>query len=186
MLGDKITGKAARTADGTFTFKVPWDLVLEFEYQLRKRACYLVNTSDPQLSMSAALKKAREDQELHEEHFNTPISLSAGAEAAFAAASSSRSRPGRDSSPRSMTPPLSARQKRKQRAMAKRASKSDAPVPVVKVPAGQDQLKDKGGDKVRVGKCLRHNRGNCRDKNCKWAHDCSVCEKPGCAAWKHD
>ena len=147
VLGDKTMGKAARTADGTFTFKAPWDVVLEFEYHLHKRACYLVNTSDPQMSMASALKKAREDQELKEEHFNTPISLSAGAEAAFAAASDSRSRPGRESPPRSKTPPLSARQKRKQRAMAKRAAKSDAPMPVPKVLAGQNRLNEKGGEK---------------------------------------
>ena len=71
------------------------------------------------------------------------------------------------------------------RAEAKKAAKSDAPVPIPKVPAGQERTKDKGGDK-KVGKCFKHNRGNCKDKKCKWAHECSICEKPGCAAWKHD
>ena len=187
VLGDKVLGKAAKTADGSFTFKAPWELVLEYEYQLRKNACYLVNTSDPQLSMAAALQKARADQELKEEHFLTPLGLSAGAEAAFAASSSSRGRPGRSPARRSKTPPLSRAAKRQLRAAAKKAARSDPPVPVTKTQPGQDQSKDKGAGKRAAGKCFKFNRGNCKDgKKCKWSHSCSLCEKPGCAAWKHD
>ena len=146
----------------------------------------MVNTSDPQITMAVALRKARADQELKEEHFLTPLGLSAGAEAAFAAASSSRTRPGRSPAPRSKTPPVSARQKKRMRAEAKKAAKSEAPVPITKAPVGQDRTKDKGGDKLKTGKCFKFNRGNCKVKGCKWSHTCSVCEKPGCAAWKHD
>ena len=72
------------------------------------------------------------------------------------------------------------------RAEAKKAAKSEALVPVTKAPAGQDRSKDKGADKLKAGKCFKFNRGNCKDKKCKWTHACSLCEKPGCAAWKHD
>ena len=189
ILGDKIYGRRATAGEGSFVYKAPWDMVLEIEFQIRKRACYLVNTTDPQVTMAAALKAARVDQELLQEHFLTPISLAAGAEAALSAGSGAGARPGRQRSPASRTPSLTRGQRRRQRNQLLRQKKggSPPPRPVPKKQAGIQKTKTKDKQKgEQQGKCFKFNRGNCKTKNCKWLHARTVCEKPGCAAWKHD
>ena len=38
---------------------------------------------------------------------------------------------------------------------------------------------------IGAGKCARFNKTGCDAMDCGWSHDCAVCQKPGCAAWKH-
>ena len=38
---------------------------------------------------------------------------------------------------------------------------------------------------MQAGKCIRCITAGCDNKDCQWPHECSVCEKKGCAAWKH-
>ena len=145
ILGDKVLGRQSRAADGSHVYRAPWSLVLELEYQIRKQACYLLNTTDPQLTMGAALKNARGDRDIIEEHFLTPMSLAAGTEAALAASSGSRQRPGAGRSPqrqrsppraRSRTPPVSNKAKRRLKQKMAREAKKAGEAPAVPVPPG--------------------------------------------------
>ena len=186
ILGDKIYGRRASAGSGSFIYKPPWDMVLEIEYQIRKRACYLVNTTDPQMTMAAALRAARVDRELLQDHFLTPISLAAGAEAALSAGPGPKAPPVRNRSPASRTPSLTRAQRRRQRLQRQKKTGSPPPVPVPKRGPGIQKTKVKDQKEEQKGKCFKFNRGQCKNKKCKWSHSCSVCEKPGCAAWKHD
>ena len=56
-LGEKVRGREIRTSSGTHTFSATWPTLLEYEYQLRKHAYYLVNTTG--ITLPAALAKAR-------------------------------------------------------------------------------------------------------------------------------
>ena len=39
---------------------------------------------------------------------------------------------------------------------------------------------------IKSGKCFKHNSpAGCKVYNCQYPHDCTVCGKEGCAAWKH-
>ena len=38
---------------------------------------------------------------------------------------------------------------------------------------------------MRAKKCIKWNKEGCKDNNCKLDHECAICGKPTCAAWKH-
>ena len=78
ILGDEVCGVEATTADRKTSFSAKWIQVLEYEYQLRKHAAYLVNTAG--VSLAGALIKARNSETIHRKHLATPLSLTGPAE----------------------------------------------------------------------------------------------------------
>ena len=38
---------------------------------------------------------------------------------------------------------------------------------------------------MRAKKCIKWNKEGCTDKKCQWPHECAICGKTTCAAWKH-
>lgn len=71
VLADEIYGFSIHAAG--FTVTVPWDVVLSYEFQIRKQACRLVMFDN--LDIASALLKARKDTEVKEKYFSTPVSL---------------------------------------------------------------------------------------------------------------
>lgn len=71
VLGDDIHGFSIQAAG--FTVTVPWDVVLSYEFQIRKQACRLVMFEN--MDIATALVKARKDTEVKEKYFSTPVSL---------------------------------------------------------------------------------------------------------------
>lgn len=80
VLGKKVYQAEIKARDRSQTYTPSWLTVLEYEYQIRVRAAELVNASGR--TLAAAMKEAREDQEVFRDHFITPVSFSAGIEAA--------------------------------------------------------------------------------------------------------
>jgi hypothetical protein len=75
MLNEEVAGLEARGADGRLLHKADWNLVLSFEYQIRREAVRLILYE--QITLGAALERARKDMQLKERYFTTPLGFSA-------------------------------------------------------------------------------------------------------------
>ena len=69
MLGDHVLGLKARDKDGQVIATPEFDLMLAYDYQIRRQMVKLVNEGT---SMSDALKEAMTDTTIKERHFLTP------------------------------------------------------------------------------------------------------------------
>jgi len=74
LLGKQISGLEAKGADGVAVHRPQWELVLSYEYQVRKHAYKLV-ASMKQPSLGAALKAAQEDLTVRNLYFLTPLQI---------------------------------------------------------------------------------------------------------------
>jgi hypothetical protein len=75
ILNEEVAGLEARGADGKILHKADWNLVLSFEYQLRREAVRLILYE--QITLGVALERARKDMQLKERYFTTPLGFSA-------------------------------------------------------------------------------------------------------------
>ena len=75
ILSEEIAGQEATGADGTVLHKPTWNLVLSFEYQIRREAVRLILYE--QITLGEALARARKDMQLKECYFTTPLGFSA-------------------------------------------------------------------------------------------------------------
>ena len=183
-----------------------WQTILELDFQVRKRACHLSNTTG--VSLATTLVTAREDVNLYQRYFTTPTALTAGLEAAHSASSaSSTTQPG---TIRDLLPQLSSQvTKLVKDAMGSRSDSGGGgggggrrrgrTAPKKAAASKTTTCKQTGSDSnarrtvlskihslaMKQKKCIRHNKFTCKVLNCKWAHDCAVCGKKGCAADKH-
>ena len=213
LLGDDVLMARVMLPDGKFFFSPAWSTVLEYDYQIRKEACRLVNVKA--MPLVKALATAREDEPLKQRHFNGPTSLAAGAAAAQMAlssvAASSTSLP---TMPAQIPQPnaeaalkrsqaeverlRAALQKKKDdvssggKAAGKNAGKGAGKV---KAKTKAKSAPKSGGKSkhqkihilsIKAGKCFRHNQNICKVLNCEWPHDCAICGRPDCAAHYHD
>ena len=173
---------------------------MELDFQIRKRAAHLANTTET--TLHAALIRARSDDKLFNRYFTTPTSLAAGAKAAAGrTAASSTTLPGTGGSAAggaSQQDLINQAVDRAVRAATKHltgthpAPKANPKKKKVKGGAkGAGGVKKAEKDKIhlgamRAGKCIQHNKDSaCKVFKCKWPHECSICDKKGCAAWKH-
>jgi hypothetical protein len=72
VLGPRVLFLAAKDENGREVKKPSWPLVLSYEYRIRKKAVELANEGR---SLALALKSAREDSDLKQEHFSTPMAI---------------------------------------------------------------------------------------------------------------
>ena len=197
ILGDQIHGAKISDSTKTITYSPPWNIVLEYEFRVRQNALELVN--DGGISLAKALVAARKDTDLRQQHFITPISLSAGAEAAKSAVSSALVDPSKGSKRQAQPdwpappptrqageavwPPVSYDQSMKGRGKGKTKSKGKVLQGKGKEPKGPSTAPKSGW---RVGesniapdgrrKCYGFNsKGGCKKANCDYAHVCQVC-----------
>ena len=67
-----------------------------------------------------------------------------------------------------------------------KSGKNQPKAPPVKQAIGKKKLTDTIHKlAVQGGKCARFNKTGCDNPDCGFPHECAVCTKPGCAAWKH-
>ncbi len=148
------------------------------------------------LTITAALKQARQDRDTFIQHFQTPMSLSAAlAVLNQPASSSSQSQPrGRSRSPRRTRTPLplparppsgadepnidyrkDAKGKGKGKGGKTKGKDAQKPAEILKTPDGRF-------------KCFRYQRGNCKDPKCGNVHVCLICNgahgKRDCPEWQ--
>ena len=95
LLSPEIAKSAIRDRAHGTSILPSWELVLEYEYILRKKAMKLLN-DHPALTLGEALKRAKEDDRLFQKHFITP----AGQEASIVASQSARQQQAQSSSSR--------------------------------------------------------------------------------------
>ena len=79
LLGVDVMMAKVMMPYGKFFFSPAWSTILEYDFQIRKKACRLVNVKG--MSIVKALEAARLDEALKQRHFTGPTSLAAGAAA---------------------------------------------------------------------------------------------------------
>jgi hypothetical protein len=72
VLGPRVLFLAAKDECGREVKEPSWPLVLSYEYCIRKKAVELANEGR---SLALALKSAREDSDLEQEHFSIPMAI---------------------------------------------------------------------------------------------------------------
>ena len=181
ILGEKVRGACVRTAEGN-VHTPAWATVLELDFQLRKQA--YKNASQKRIPLKKALADMREDME---------------AGAAAAGAEGRRDLPGSGGAASSLARVLdededdsrkaqSAKDKRaaaKAKAKARAASRNGAGKGADKSygkSANKDFPNQRDLAKMTLDRkaCFKHQKGTCKNKDCKWAHICALC-----AAYKH-
>jgi len=161
-------------------------IVLELEWQVRKRAMHLVNTDGK--TYSVALREARSDTALLQRYFLTPVSMAAGAEAALHAApkrplqsAGSGARPADGATQPTVTSDYSKRQKKgdgkgKGTRKTKGGGKAEGKSKQSSNCSGWD-AHEKGKTPDGRDKCYRYQRDQCNGR-CGRVHVCVVCDGP--------
>ena len=181
LLSPEIAKSSIRDRAHGFSISPSWELVLEYEYVLRKRAMKLLNDF-PNLSLGDALRRAKEDDRLFQRHFITPSSQ----EASIVAAQGVRQSPAQSSSSRpasSAMPPPPQRQPNGA-GVKKPRKRKRGPAPKA---ASQPRKGGKGGGKSAGKtattpdgrqKCFDYQRGKCTGFTCPngRVHVCIYCD----------
>ena len=210
VLGEKVYGARCKSETGEATHRPSWILVLEYEYQLRKKAADLVNVG--KMSIKEALEAARKDREVFQECFSTPLAIAAGQAAAHASldgtslldslasmvqrtvkkelgnrwspgSGAASSGQGDDSQPAQWTRLGKGGKKGKAKGKTKGKAKGKA--------AGKGKGEKAGYGKIhvcamRAGKCIKYNKNSeCKVFGCEWPHEGCVCNKTTCNGTKH-
>ena len=182
--------------------------MLEYDFQVRSHAAYLVNTTG--LSLHAALINAREDEKVMRLHFITPITLAATTDAVVhTPASGSMTRPAAPGRELSQADLISTIVDKAVKAVVAKIGNPNKNTGTEKTRGGRsgqrgknrkadddDDDDDAGAARkdaiakvhlqaMKNKKCIRHNKKKCDVKGCNWAHDCCICGKKDCAGWKH-
>ena len=74
LLGKQISGLESKGVNGVVVHHPQWELILSFEYQVRKHAYKLIATQK-QASLGAALKDAQADTTVRNLYFLTPLQI---------------------------------------------------------------------------------------------------------------
>lgn len=157
ILGEDIWNFQITTMD--FKVTPPWQVVLSYEFQVRKQACRYIMFEN--LDISAAMLKARKCTETKEKYFSTPVALSA-------AVSRGTKRPAEP-----LTADERGKGKGKSKGKAKGANKGNGAT-----------KKGKGKGKARFPKtktpdgrsiCYKFQDGQCNNASCAFCHVCANC-----------
>ena len=76
LLGKRVYKKEVRSDKNEFVYRPSWELLLGFEYEVRKKACWAINVKAK--TLAEALLLARDHQSTYVDHFSTPFSMAAG------------------------------------------------------------------------------------------------------------
>ena len=154
ILGDQVFGYACETAEG-LRRQCSWAQLLAFEFQLRRRAFKAIDEGS---TFADSIHVAMRCERTRRQHFETPMTMAAGA------AMASRGRSSRpDMASSSHIPPVKkndkagARPKGKAKAKAKGRSRGPAV--------------DNGGDRI----CFRFQKSKCNIAGCQFKHACQRC-----------
>ena len=164
ILGDDIARFRHQVLDRIIT--PPWNIVLNYEYQVRKEACRRIMFEGD--SLEEAMKKARRCPEVKERHFSTPTAMAAAV-----------SRPAQQVGNKRAFEELSGGKGSK----GSKGSKGEG---------GKGGGKDAGkGDKKPAVKvlhnktpdgrnlCFRFQSNKCNSNKCHFVHVCSTCLAAG-------
>ena len=156
--------------------KPPWNVVLTYEYQIRKEACRLVLFDGATLGM--AMKTARESTSVKEKYFSTPTNCAAAV--AIAQGDAGRKRPwegaqgdgSRKGDPGGKGGKAAA--KGGQSSWKGKGSKGPGRDPPPPPAGGQPRGHQRTPDGRSI--CYRFQRGKCSaGKKCNYAHVCQFC-----------
>ena len=166
LLGPELYLYRVSLPDGT-TYGCPWDILLAYEYQVRRRAFQLMESKA--LSLATALMEAIQCPDTRRRHFDTPVAMAAGAAMAAQASVSTgvkRTHPASSSTAASGSKGSSG----------KGASKS-----ANSGKSGRFKAKAKGKAKAVRGErrdapCFRFLKGKCTlGDECLFTHRCPKC-----------
>ena len=173
ILGEDVYGYTVEDTQSTASYSVPWKQLLEFEYQVRRRAMKTMNDGE---SLAVALRKARTHDQTLQKYLYIPLGIHAGQESARGQK--------RNSSGQERAPPP-------QKALALTNSAAASSAWETSEPKGHSKGKGKGGkDKSaswKAGsspwtpdgrrKCNQYQRSACKNPKCALAHVCFVCNE---------
>ena len=201
LLGEKVRGYKVKSATQQNEYSVPWAVVLELDYQIRKAALFAVTHSGA--SLASALETARKTESLLQQHFWIPLGI--------AAAEAAGGRSSRVSAPRDDT--ASARsqgqfnsndgqrgKKAEKKGKGGKNGKGGKPANSppqsnrggqgkwgsggaegyakqehVKAEAARPSLYTPGPTRRR--KCIAYQKDECKDPKCPFVHVCFNCNK---------
>ena len=183
LLSPEIAKSAIRDRAHGTSISPSWELVLEYEYVLRKRAMKLLNDV-PNLTLGEALKRAKADDRLYQKHFITPASQ----EASIIATRSVRQQPAQSSSSRAASSAMPPPPQRQQGGAGVKKPRKRKRGPAPKA-ASQPRKGGKGGGKQANKsantpdgrqKCFDYQRGKCTGPSCPngRVHVCIYCDGP--------
>ena len=173
LLGEDVLGYTVEDKQSGVCICLPWAQFLELEYQVRRKAMTLMNTSG--LSLVDALAAAKKHEGTVQRYLYIPLGIHAGQQRGAK----------RASEPDYRSQPLSSSQPPPQLALY------DAPRGGDKGGAKGGAKGDKKGDRHppswKTGqttlapdstkKCGKYQRDKCRDAKCRFAHLCQVCNE---------
>ena len=175
LLGEDIAGYTVRDEDSGREFSMPWRQLLEFEYQIRRRAMFVVTHEG--LSFAKALAAARLHEPSLQKYLYIPLGIHSGMEAARG---KKRGQDDRDDykphpKPKGAAKGASAKDK-KGAASGTDASSWERPV------KAKSEKSWKFGESVWTSdgrrKCQDYNKKGCNRKSCDKVHCCMVCNEP--------
>jgi hypothetical protein len=190
LLGEEVYENVIKDDRNCVVFRPSWRLLLEYEFQVRKRMYFEVNTGG--MTLKQALLSAQGHMPTTTKHFTIPVSLAAGS-------SGGGPRTGGGSGARSRSPPggrpsegfdvpshsahhsaYHARGPRGKGSKGGGSKSGNAKSKPRNNPSGGDRREKKGENpKTPDGrdKCYKFQRGNC-PCNCGRVHTCLRCNGP--------
>jgi uncharacterized membrane protein YgcG len=90
LLGDDVYENTIKGPTGEEIYRPSWQILLEYDYQVRQRACHEVNISG--MTLAKALKDARQHAPTERKYLSLPVSLAAASHASRSGGSRARSR----------------------------------------------------------------------------------------------
>ena len=176
VLGDTVWGLCATEPFGG-TAKVEWGIVMVYEHELRREAVRLIVYE--MKDIAAAMKEARQDQELRSLKLVTPALAQAAASAASAAVAASSSRLGPPP-----PPPYRGNDRSRSPVHKNKGGKGGGKKGKGKRPGHGDRSQPKSNKEYKTttpdGKpiCFRFNKAGCNDRTCAREHVCQLCMGP--------
>ena len=153
LLGDQVHGYACESVEG-LRHQCSWAQLLAYEFQLRRRAFRAVDEGS---TLVQALLIAVSCERTRRQHFETPMTMSAGA------AMASRGRQSRsDEASGSRAPPV---RKTATKSVTKGGGRGRAKA------ASKGPSIDSAGERI----CFRFQKGKCTVANCQFKHSCQRC-----------
>ena len=172
LLGEEIAGYTVRDEESGREFSMPWRQLLEFEYQIRRRAMFVMTHEG--LSFAKALSAARNHDPTTQKYFFIPIGIHAG----IASSNGAKKRQfGQDDheARRPPAPPRGGAPPKKGASSAPGSAGWERPVK----PFGPKSWRSGESSWTPDGrrKCDDFNKKGCNRKSCKNVHVCTVCDE---------
>jgi hypothetical protein len=181
LLGDEIYENTILGASGEEIYRPSWQILLEYDYQVRQRACHEVNMNN--MTLARALKSARAHGPTERKYFTLPVSLAAASQTKLTSSSRGRSRSPRSERPRDIAtePHAHSKGKGQGRHDSKPNNNSGG-----KGGGKQNSKSEKSNNRKFENattpdgreKCFRYNKKTGCPGNCGRVHVCLMCNEP--------